>query len=244
MTGVARSAYRAAKGVARRHAGCIGSVTEVRTTSQCIVLTYDDGPEPEGTDRVLDALAKHQATATFFVLLTRARRYGGLLAEVVAAGHEVALHGIDHRRLTDFSYAQVKQRTADGRAELEDLTGRRIEWIRPPYGRQTLNTWRAIRSTGVMPVMWGPTTWDSIDIAQSHRVRKAQEGAVAGAILLAHDGFAGPQDGVDDGPPPVLDRGEFAERVLEAYRARGLSGCSLAAALTQGSAVREARFRR
>ena len=69
-----------------------------------------------------------------------------------------------------------------------------------------------------MPVMWGPTAWDSADVEQSDRVRKAQDGAVPGAILLGHDGFAGPLDGVDDGPAPVIDRGELADRVLDAYR--------------------------
>ena len=75
-------------GLARRHARFVGSVTEVRTPSSQIVLTYDDGPDPAGTDRILEALARHDATATFFVLVTRARRYGSLLAEVVSAGHE------------------------------------------------------------------------------------------------------------------------------------------------------------
>jgi peptidoglycan/xylan/chitin deacetylase (PgdA/CDA1 family) len=207
-------------------------------------LTYDDGPEPGGTDLVLEALAQHKATATFFVLLTRAHRYGSLLAEVVAEGHEIALHGVDHRRLTDLPYAEVKRRTTNGKAELEDLTGRRVDWMRPPYGRQTLSTWRAVRGAGLMPVMWGPTMWDSLDIAQQDRVSKAQEGAVAGAILLGHDGFAGPQDGVDDGPAPVLDRGALVDQVLERYRLRGLTGCALGDALTLGTAVREARFRR
>lgn len=244
MPAVARSTYRVAKGFARRHAGFVGSVTAVRTASARIVLTYDDGPDSNGTERVLEALAKHDATATFFILLTRARRYRSLLAEVMAAGHELALHGIDHRRLTDFSYNEVRRRTADGKAELEDLAGRHIEWMRPPYGRQTLRTWRAIRAAGVMPVMWGPTTWDSVNVAQAARITKARDGAVAGAILLAHDGFAGPLDGVDDGPEPVLDRGELTDRVLLEYRALGLTGCSLADALTAGTAVREARFRR
>lgn len=244
MAGLARRTYRSVRGIARRHMTIIGSVTEVRTSSSQIVLTYDDGPEPGGTDLILESLARHDATATFFVLVTRARRYGSLLAEVVAAGHEIALHGLDHRRLTDMPYGQVKRRTADGKAELEDLAGCAVVWMRPPYGRQTLTTWHAIRSAGLMPVMWGPTAWDSRDIAQSDRVRKAQEGAVPGAILLGHDGHAGPVDGVDDGPAPLIDRGELADRVLDAYSARGLQGCSLGRALVEGEAVREARFRR
>jgi hypothetical protein len=63
-----------------------------------------------------------------------------------------------------------------------------------------------------------------------------------GAIVLAHDGFAGPEDGACDGPPPVLDRGELVARVLDGYAARGLRARSLEQALGEGSLVREPWF--
>ena len=78
--------------------GFIGSLVSVRTEQPQIVLTFDDGPDPGGTEAVMSALAAHRSTATFFVLLTRVRAYRGLLGEIVAAGHEIGLHGLDHRR--------------------------------------------------------------------------------------------------------------------------------------------------
>ena len=50
---------------------------------------------------------------------------------------DFALHGQDHRPLTDFSFAEVLSRTSGGKAELEDLVGREVRWLRPPYGRQS-----------------------------------------------------------------------------------------------------------
>jgi peptidoglycan/xylan/chitin deacetylase (PgdA/CDA1 family) len=235
---------RAGKNWARRHGGFVGSVTAVRTGEPRIVLTYDDGPEPGGTEHVLAALADHGATATFFVLLTRVRRYPGLLAEIAAAGHEIALHGLDHRRLTDFSFAEARRRIRDGKAELEDAVGRPVTWIRPPYGRQTLLTWRGITSSGLDSVMWGPTTLDSIDVPDAQRLASALRGASAGSIVLAHDGHAGPMDGVDDGPAPRVERRELTARVLDGYAQLGLRGCSLRDALRGGTVVKEARFRR
>ncbi|MDQ1584397.1 MAG: hypothetical protein QOF36_2451 [Microbacteriaceae bacterium] len=235
---------RALKPLVRRYGAFVGSIVRVATDAPHIVLTYDDGPEPGGTDRVLAALANHGASATFFILLSRARRYHGLVEDVVAAGHEIALHGVDHRRLTTFSASEVRRRTNDAKAELEDLSGRSIRWFRPPYGAQSLRTWRAIRSTRLAPVLWGPTTWDWRDIPQSERVDSALRGAAPGAILLAHDGQASTDDGAFDGPAPHLDRGELTDLVLDAYAARGLSGRSLGDALTLGSPVREARFSR
>ena len=65
-----------------------------------------------------------------------------------------------------------------------------------------------------------------------------------GDILLAHDGYAGPEDGVDDGPAPVFDRGRLSARILAEYAACGISGRSLGEVLTHGRPVREAVFRR
>ena len=233
---------RAAKLFVRSHSAVIGSVLGVKTVQPHIVLTYDDGPHPGGTERVLEVLAERGATATFFLLMGRVRRYPSLLADIVDGGHEIALHGIDHRPLTDFTPTEVTARTASGRAELEDLVGARVQWMRPPYGRQTFGSWRAIRRTGLEPVMWGPTTFDSRQATTAERVAGALRGAERGAILLAHDGFANKADGVDDGDEPVLDRGDLTRRVLDAYDELGLSGRSLCDALVTGSPFRGAWF--
>jgi peptidoglycan/xylan/chitin deacetylase (PgdA/CDA1 family) len=228
---------------ARRRIPVLGSVVRISTVEPLVVVTFDDGPQPGGTDEVLAALAAHGASATFFVLLGRVRRYPRLLAEVVSAGHEVALHGPDHRSLTSFGYRDVLQRTRDARAELEDRAGGQVRWIRPPYGRQTLGSWHAVRRAGLTPVMWSATTWDSRDVGDDQRLAMAAR-ASGGSILLAHDGFAAQQDGVDDGPEPAIARGDLIDRVLTGFRSRGLRACSLAAALRQGTAARAIWFGR
>ena len=245
MTGAASSSLRIGlKRRLRRLGAPVGSVVAVRTTTPTAVLTYDDGPEPGGTDRVLAALATHDARATFFVLVSRARLYPSLLAEVVAAGHEIALHGLDHRRLTAFSATEVRQRTAAGRAELEDRTGQPVRWIRPPYGAQTPATWLAMRRAGLTPVLWGCSSWDWKPLAHEARIARVRDTANAGSILLCHDGFADARDEVDNGPAPIVDRGQLALSILDAYRARGLSARTLGEALAHGSVIREAHFRR
>jgi peptidoglycan/xylan/chitin deacetylase (PgdA/CDA1 family) len=243
-TTVVRSAARAARRRVRRGAGTVlGSAVEVRTGAPDVVLTFDDGPEPGGTDRVLAALDAAGAGATFFVLLTRVRRYRSLLDDVVAAGHEVALHGVDHRALPTLPPEEVARLVRAGRAELEDAVGREVRWYRPPYGRQTVRNWRAVTAAGMLPVLWGPTTWDwKSDVSDAERVTKSLQGVSRGAIVLAHDGFAGPEDGACDGPPPVLDRGELVARVLDGYADRGLRARSLGQALGDGALVRETWF--
>ena len=83
MSDPARPRAAGLKKRARRALGPVGSMVAVRTGQRTAVVTYDDGPEPGGTDRVLTALASHAARATFFVLVSRARRYPGLLLSLI-----------------------------------------------------------------------------------------------------------------------------------------------------------------
>jgi peptidoglycan/xylan/chitin deacetylase (PgdA/CDA1 family) len=220
----------------------VGSVRSVRAGGDVVVLTYDDGPQPGGTDKVLAALADAGCTATFFVLVGRARKYPSLLAEVVDAGHEIALHGVDHVRLTSLSPGVVRTRTRDGRRELEDLAGKGIRWFRPPYGAQRPSTWVATRSTGVTTVVWSNEVADWQDDPVDEIAARAAS-VRQGSVLLMHDGYADAFDGVDDGPAPRFDRGELSRRVLDGLGERGLKGVSLGDALRRGSAVRGAWFR-
>ncbi|WP_223692401.1 polysaccharide deacetylase family protein [Leifsonia poae] len=239
------SARSTAATLVRKATSFAGTVMAVRTDAPEFVLTYDDGPVAGSTDRILAVLAERGATATFFMLLSRVRADPGLLAEVVAAGHEVALHGVDHRDLTTFPLDEVRRRMHDGRRELEDAAGRPVPWFRPPYGHQTFGVWRAIRAAGMTPVLWGPSTGDSRgDFDQEQRVTAALTGAMRGAILLAHDNFADALDGVDDGTPPLLDRADLLVRVLDGYAGLGLHARSLTAALATGAPVFEGRFTR
>lgn len=218
----------------RRHVRTLGSIVGVDTEEHVVVLTYDDGPEPPQTERVLEALHDRDAHATFFMLSGRARQHPSLVRDVLLAGHEIALHGIDHRGLREFRQDEVTRRTADGKAELEDVAGTEVRWMRPPYGRQSPRTYLAVRRAGLMPVLWGGTMLDSVDTSTRSRVASAVRAAEPGTILLAHDGRAGAAEGADDGEIAVVDRGELNRMVLDAFAARGLTGTSLERALERG----------
>jgi hypothetical protein len=93
-----------------------------------------------------------------------------------------------------------------------------------------------------MPVLWGPTTLDWTVASSHERVAESQQGLEPGGIVLAHDGFAGPEDGACDGPPPALDRGQLIADVLDGYAGFGLTACSLDVALRAGQPVRRPWF--
>lgn len=232
------------KRLVRTRVPLIGSVTAVGHSAGGVVLTFDDGPDPRGTRAVLAALERNGATATFFVLNSRARHHRGILAEIVAAGHEIGLHGPDHRDISRMPLAEVYRRTKEARAELEDLVGLPIRWFRPPYGHQSFASFVGVRRAGLHPVLWTGTALDGRHASSAERLASALRVAESGSILLAHDGRANREDGVDDDEIPAIDRGELVQRILRAYAARGLRGLSLARALEDAPALRGYWFAR
>jgi|GEM_PF-172180 len=210
------------------------SVVGVSTTRKVVVLTLDDGPDPAWTPGILDELARRGATATFFVLLTRTSAHPDLLRRIAAEGHEIALHGADHRRLTSYTGADALRMLDTSRAELERLAGVPIRWYRPPYGALNPSAWRAVRRAGMTPVLWTTSVLDGRDAEHAERLARATSGIEAGAIVLAHDSRAGAADGVDDPEIAPFDRVALISDVLDEYERRGLQAVSLADALRAG----------
>ena len=207
------------------------SVVALRPPATTTVLTYDDGPTPGVTDRLLPVLAEAGATATFFVLLTRVRTSLGLLREVLAAGHEIALHGPDHLRLTSLPPEAHRVRFRDAKAELQDLAGVPIRWSRPPYGAQDAACWRAALDAGLQPVLWSITCLDWETHSPDDYLTELRDADPAGAVVLLHDGYADRRDGVHDGPEPTLDRIALTRAVIGEIAGADLTPSSLGKAL-------------
>ncbi|HEY2724867.1 MAG TPA: polysaccharide deacetylase family protein [Pseudonocardiaceae bacterium] len=152
-----------------------------------IALTFDDGPDPEGTPRVLDALDRLGWQATFFMLGTQVRRYPELAARVVDAGHEAAVHGHTHRNHLARGAVDVTRDVARAAELVGAATGTRPRWFRPPYGVFTLGSLAAARTAGLRPVLW--TAWGrDWTGASAARVAETVTGQLrAGGTVLLHD---------------------------------------------------------
>ncbi len=122
-----------------------------------IGLTFDDGPDPAGTPAVLDALGELGWSATFFMLGSQARQFPEMARAVVAAGHEVAVHGDSHRSHLVRSTADVRADVIQACRDIAALTGVRPRWFRPPYGFLSRASVTAAAQVGLTPVLW--TTW-------------------------------------------------------------------------------------
>jgi peptidoglycan-N-acetylglucosamine deacetylase len=153
-----------------------------------LALTFDDGPDADGTPAVLAALQDLGWRATFFMLGEQVRARPRLAAEVAQAGHEVALHGDAHRYLLARSPRDTRQDLVRGLATVATVCGERPQWFRPPYGVLTTGALLALRDLDVRPVLW--TAWgrDWVSGATPRRVVDTlHRGILDGGTVLLHD---------------------------------------------------------
>lgn len=219
-----------------------GSLSSVATRRPFYALTYDDGPTPERTPAILQALHDTGSHATFFVLMHNARLNTPLLRDMVAQGHEIALHGMDHRRLSIVPPDELTRLLVEARERLEDVTGQAVRFYRPPYGVQTPVSWRATQESGLTTAIWSRTAWDWKMTDQGSRVEVATMDAKPGLIVLLHDGHAGLPDRVESPPEPVLDRYDLTRRIAEEYAVLGLTSCTLSQLTSYGRPVMRPHF--
>jgi peptidoglycan/xylan/chitin deacetylase (PgdA/CDA1 family) len=122
-----------------------------------VALTFDDGPDPESTPAILAELDRLAWHATFFVLGTMARRSPGLVAEVAAAGHELAVHGDEHRNMLRRFPGAAADDIRRCRDTVAELAGAEPMWFRPPFGILSWGALRGAKRAGLATVLW--TTW-------------------------------------------------------------------------------------
>ena len=151
-------------------------------------LTFDDGPHPEGTPAVLDALEAGRAGATFFLAGEQVERRPALAAEIVAAGHRVALHCFQHRSFLRLTPREAHEDLLRGAAAIEDATGETPTQFRPPFGYLTAAALGLARSRGWEVVLWKRIGYDWKASATPERIaRRVTRRLRGGEILVLHD---------------------------------------------------------
>lgn len=119
-----------------------------------VALTFDDGPDPASTPAFLDLLAERDVRATFFLLGRHAVECPALVRRLADAGHEVAVHGWTHRAVVGIGPRRLTGQLRATSRVLENLTGCRPRWFRPPYGVLTGPALAAARLAGLSTVLW------------------------------------------------------------------------------------------
>lgn len=154
-----------------------------------VALTFDDGPLPGSTDRVLDALGESGVHAAFFVIGRCARRWPDLVARMHAEGHLVGNHSFDHHLLGltgRYRYWAGEIRQAD--EAIAQVIGRRPAMFRPPMGLKHWHLMNAAADAGHRVVTWSRRALDGKASASEVILSRLLPPARAGDIMLLHDG--------------------------------------------------------
>ncbi|HEX4806023.1 MAG TPA: polysaccharide deacetylase family protein [Conexibacter sp.] len=153
-----------------------------------VALTFDDGPHPRGTPAVLDALAQTGARATFFLIGEQVRRSPALAAEIVAAGHAVALHGDRHRLQLRVGPRALAADLDRGHATIAEATGVAPRRYRPPFGVFSPAGLAHVRRRGWAPLLWSRWGHDWRLHRTPAQIADELTGRLqAGDVLLLHD---------------------------------------------------------
>lgn len=192
----------AAHGAFHRNSWIFGRpITRVASHERAVALTFDDGPNPNATPVILDALAARNVKATFFVLGRHAEQWPELVKRVADEGHAIGNHGYFHRKLHLRSPSYVRRDLALGASAIEGAAHVRPRLFRAPHGFRSPWVTAIARSLGERTVGWSLGVWDSDRPGVDTIVQRTVDGARPGSILLLHDG---------DGYDPNGDRMQTA----------------------------------
>lgn len=154
-----------------------------------VVLTFDDGPDPRWTPRVLEILAAHGAKATFFLIGRKAEQHPEIVRAILDAGHGVGLHSYAHDRLFALRRERrVREDLERGIAVLTNLTGERPVLFRPPIGHTGPLIARVADALDLVVVGWTISGHDGLASARvADVVARVRRDLRHGAIILLHD---------------------------------------------------------
>lgn len=164
------------------------SFSSVRNEGNYIAMTFDDGPHPKNTPRLLDMLRQRNIKATFYVIGSSVDSYPEIVRRIVAEGHEIGNHTYNHPNLTKLSNTMVRQEIDKTRDSIIRAAGVKPRTMRPPYGALLTSQREMLHSEyGYPTILWDvdPLDWKrpGTAVVQS----RILSGTKSGSIVLAHD---------------------------------------------------------
>ncbi|MDD4320971.1 MAG: polysaccharide deacetylase family protein [Acidaminococcaceae bacterium] len=185
------------------------------TQKKVVALTFDDGPYPPYTERILAILKEKKVPATFFLVGENAREHPELVREEMAQGNLLGTHTYDHKDLLRLSGPAVRKELSKGVKIVEDITGKRPTFVRPPHGFKDFSVMKQIEKLHLQAVNWSvlPKDWTrpGVDVI----VQRVVEGVKPGSIVLLHDG---------DSPAKTASRQQTVEAlpiIIDKLREKG-----------------------
>lgn len=190
-------------------------ICQVPVQKKLIALTYDDGPYLPYTLELLQVLQEKQVKATFFMVGDNAFKRQEAVRQVSRQGHEVALHAGSHRDLLKLDREAVAANIDSGKTTMEWLTGKKIQYMRPPHGFRDWAVMKDINQAGLTAVNWSVIPRDWTNPGSDVIADRVCSKVFPGAIILLHDG---------DSPKNIASRQQTVEAtaaIIDRLRAEG-----------------------
>ena len=195
------------------HLLTLGSIWRGPRERRAVSLTFDDGPDPEWTPRVLDVLAREGVRATFFLIGQRARRAPEQARRIADSGHDLGNHTWSHPSLWRCGPGHTEREIADGHVAIADAAGAPPRFFRPPWGKTNLAMFGVVRELGTPGVFWTVQPESRRPVVAAEQTRRGLARARAGAIYDLHDA-----DGVPGAGRRLV---EYLPALIAGLRAQG-----------------------
>lgn len=160
------------------------------TAGNRIALTFDDGPHPEQTPRLLDELQRHGVHATFFMIGQHIAKHPELARRVLAEGHDIGNHTFTHPKLSELPNVKVEEEIQQTEEILHSVLNHRAIWFRPPFGMLRRDQRALVEKRGMRSVLGDVSTGDWA-IPPEEKIMAKFDEATAGSIIICHD-FSAP----------------------------------------------------
>lgn len=158
------------------------------TQSKEIALTFDDGPLPDITPKVLDVLKKFDAKATFFLIGNRISGNESIVQRILDEGHLIGNHTFNHdKKFGFFSKEKVKEEILETNAIIEDRVQKKLRFFRPPFGTTNPTVKAAIEELGCDVIGWNIRSFDTLIKNPETVLKRIKKQVAPGAIVLLHD---------------------------------------------------------
>ncbi len=164
-----------------------GTVYRVRTSGKKVALTFDDGPSPEWTPRVLDALKSAGVKATFFMVGHHVRKYPDIARRVADEGHAIGNHGYAHSVMLYYTPAEIEEEIKYTEKVIQDATGVTTKYFRPPKAWLRKSIKKKVEDMGYRTVLWSLNSKDWVKFDHRLIVKIISRLVRGGDILLFHD---------------------------------------------------------
>ena len=182
-------------------------VHRVETNDKVIALTFDDGPVPGATEKIISILAQEQIPATFFLTGREMERYPDGAKKLIAAGHQIGNHSYSHPRMVFMSYQTVANEVAKTNELIRNLGYKNEIVFRPPYGKKLLMLPLYLQRNNITTVIWDiePETFSEVSASSEKITEHVVAEAKPGSIILLHVMYPSRQTSMDAVPSIIRE---------------------------------------